>query len=917
MLCTTLANGEAALDLTWFKKNPAAQPTLNPTFIFNKEIDYSHTEDEISDFSDVLLRYPTYYGYIVRTNDKRSNVIASKTGHSDIFDLWITKDWCMLIYRKAESSADASVVHVVGKAKMNIAMRDLTPLGYLASPMAKLLGTPPSSYLIVAGNLFEIFDCATIGIMDADYQIYSGMSLVAAFNARAGSLGLTYWPANKRAAVAMFFNKDLSEKQFVDLPNGWGVYFTSAKRVKATSLINNIRNGIKITDTDWCKIYPTPSTKARSTAALPSFVCRFSGVQPTKALASGEQQPVVYNKIIFQGSLPGEGVADWINGTPHWEVAQFFESTSAELAGIVGDYNNFMREQFALASSRIIKGLNASIDGINTTIEEVQDHGDVDRMISRSELREVSTFDTKYGPADDLMGRLTTGVKIKFRIPVKSLFPAISGKVVKTGDSLASIINSMQQNTPKLLDYLKLLTVECTKDGVVSYKSMVDFAKDTTVYDSVTFGVTDTAKQQFADVIDGNTESSLTNILIKNIKELIGSACTKHASGSAVTLLPSDGARQSYGYTYGCKHEYKETAWGWWIGTDQLNSVSWKPEERNADGSIYIAFPVNHSTVPGTAYGARLAENGFSNDVVLANKYAKAFDFAIESAIVENMAFDSSGKLSDGTKLQLVIDDFEIESVSRYAGPKDENGDSLSWADVIKRVWSGALGDTAVVHHMGTGRYCLPSCTTTVKTGSCFWNKSDWGGHTGTGRQLETVAPSQRYRILFERSEFDQGVAAISKKFTSSPDSADTPMYSVLDKLNADLNAVGLKYLLARLAQFGDLKECKMLVKADTIYIRPALAKYFTSLVINKTGAKAIEDAVEELITLRTYEDGAPTGDAIMDSATISALREIATDMQSLALDVDEHQPWYADSSDIAVASGKKNLDALGLYLYL
>lgn len=919
MLCTTLSNGECALDLTWFRDNPAAQPTLEPVFTFNKVIDKTLTEDDISDYTDVLLRYTEYYGYVVRTNNARSDVIVSRTGHSDIFDLWVHKDFVMLIYRKAADSSDACKVYVVGSATMNIPFRDLTPLSYLASPMAKLLGTPSSSYLIVGGSLFETFDCATVGIMDANYQIYSGMSLVAAFEPKAGSLGLNYFPANKRAALAMFFNKKLANCNFVSLPSGWGIYFTSQKRAQASSIINNIRNGLAIKDLDWCKVYPTPQTAARTTAALPSFVCKFAGKKPMKALGTGDEVEVSYKKVIFKSPLPGEGIRDWVNGAPEWEAATYFESNSADLAGIVMDYNQFMQDLFKTASDRIIKGLNSAITQINAAIDGVQSLGAVNFTANRKELLNNIKINSDIVNPEHAIGRLTKSVVFQYNVPIKQLFPQIAGKVTSRSSSLNEIINSIQQNTPRLWSYLQLLDVRASVDGKQYVMTMPAFVKDTRTFDEVSFGVVDDVTKRFSDVISGDSENALTRRINAQLYNVLAAVVNGHAAGSSFVLSPSDDARQTFGYTYGCKHKYVETAWGWWIGAEQVDSISWNVANKKEDKNIFNAFPVFRSpAVVNTTYGSRLRENGFT-DAVGVNRAPKAFDFELEKVIINDFTITNDGRVGKATTIQVYIDDFELEQKSRFAQPKGS-----TWANALRGIWQAQSFPNPIntspvgevnVHYVGTGKYCLPSIKHTVKTGSCFWNKSTWGGLVGSGRNLEEVFPSQRYKLVFTGDCLNGLLGSTASAFIATD---ETPLEKCLSKLNADLNTLGFKYLLGRLAQYGDLKECKMLVKAETVYILPILAKYFTRLYINEAGAKSIQKACEDLISLKKYgADGKATEGQVMDEETISALREIASDMASLALSASENQPWYARSTDIAVASGKRNLDALGLYLYL
>jgi hypothetical protein len=915
MICTTLANGESALDLTWYKDNPSAAPTLKQVYTFKKERQYV---TGVSDYTDVLLKYTTYYGYVVRKNEENGSVIVSKTGHADVFDLWVHKDWVMLIYRKAEGDGDYSKVFIVDKAQMKIPFARLTPTAYLASPMAKLLGSPSTSYCCVGGNLFEIFGCANVGLLDADYQIYAGMSLVAAFNVRAGSLGLRYWPRNNRAALGHFFNKSLAEKTFVDLPNGWGVYFTSQKRASASSLISNIQNGIKLTDTSWCKVYPTPTTKARTTSAIPSFVCKFAGSKPVKPQADCSVLDVVYTSIIFANEPQGEGIREWVNGADEWKVATYYLSTDAELASIVAQYNDYMVKLFAAAAENAVKSINASIDTVNKMIVDNAHIGSVSTVETRPQFKAgvSSKIAKSQFSQDETIGRLTQNVLFQYTIPVRELFPEITGRVSGT---LAQLTNNIAQNTPQLLKYLQLCCIKATKGDKVSYLDYDVFAKDTTSYDKVEIGVRADAEATFQATICGSGSDSLTSKINALLHDTIGEALIRNTQTAPnVNVVPQsnddedgDDTMVSFGYRYGCKHRFRKTADGYWCASESVGKIEWDTTKITEDKNIFKYFPVNHAGVgKGTEYYKRLKAAGYDDTSIYANRAGKAFDFEIERICVNGFKINPDGTVASGTTVEVVVDDFELEQTARSI-------DQTQFILAIRRRWANSFNATSEdsVSFIGNGKYCLDSHSAKVSTGSCFWNYSHFDRIPINGRHYEVVMPSRRLRIVLPGSILNGVVGNTASKFLLSTSVLDKPILKIV----SDLNAMGLCYLLKRLAAYGDLKNCKMLVNSGLVYMWPHLAKYFTALTLNEAGAKAIQDAVNALISAREYQsDGSLSGTAtIKDEATIAALREVANDMSSLALKADENQPWYAASTDIKVTAGVLNLDALGIYLYL
>lgn len=927
MISTTLANGEAALDMTWYKDNPASQPVLHPIYQFDN-IKKSHS---FRSYEEALASYTSYYGYIVRQNTKRASIIASRVGHSDYYDVYVANDWVMLVYKKKGGS---NTIYVQDGAKMNFDFIELTPMRYLASSMARVLGTPATSYLINSGNLYEIFESSGIGMLDADYQIYSGMSLVAAFGLRAGSLGLKYWPYSNKAALNLLTNKDLGKATFVDLPGKYGVYFTTTKRSSAEKVISDIQNGVKLGDLSWCKVYPAPESKARSTAAIPSFVCRFDGSKPVKELGTGEQIDVVLGDVLFDTEVPGEGIREWINGAPVWETATYYITEMADVAGIITDYKTFMRDKYAHAASQMSGAFNTAIKKIDTALNAVARDSRKNFELDRAALKHL-LFDSINGAEprisvdqndrDYVIGTLTDKLRVKFDVPVASIFPCI-GELAEITD-INKLQSQLQQTAPGLLNYGDLLSVIITKKDGSKVTKLLDSIEDADVQ-----GVEDI---QF-EVTDASIEA-LTAYLVGEGSETVAGKAYKHCLDSLALLLKRNffdiepGAVQQVRgdqsgwvdrtHEYGCNKSMR--VWrGAWIGS--ANHSSGQPVSEadvsyardltgGAASSLYNNFPVNHSADYNLLYYKTLKENGFSEDAISGQTWRKAFDFAIKEVAITGFFYErapgSENKydrvLNPDMKFRVQIDDFSIEqeaaSLKKDPAP-----------DIIEARWKAAAegGDAKAT---GSGRFQIKSETRSIKVNQWCWGYSDFSGIPVGGNSGERVVPSRLVEVIVGDSLAD--LSGLSQHFA-----VDHP--ENLIKIGAGLSnkivAEGLCYLLRRLSELGDLKNCKTLVSTASSYLTTAMAKYFTVLSIDEAGAQVIKDCVAELLNANVpNSDGSEGGRVITDPDTRAGLQQIADDFLQLQLKASEDKPWFASSDDIKVNRGITNLDALGLYLYL
>lgn len=893
MISTTLANGESALDMTWFRNNPAAMPSLYPVFRFDKTIKVSNE----SNIYNVLAKYPTIFGYVIRENNVKANVILSKTGHSDYYDLYVTKDWVMLLYKGAGSK---NTVYVQEGATLKFSFKLLTPCGYMASPMAKIVGSPALSYLISNGNLYETFGGADVSMLDADYQIYSGMSLVAAFNVRAGSFGLSYFPASNRQGLNLFFNKELGRRSFSDLPKGWGIYFTSTKRSNAEDVIRSIQNGLPIHSPEWCQVYPLPDTAARSTAALPSFVCRFSGVKPVKEQGGGDLVDVVYDEVIFDSPLLGEGIQAWVNGAPVWECAQYYITSLADVEGMVADYQEFMKGKLAAATSAISNSVNTAAKELDSILNRVYNLEVNEVTLTRDAIKE---FVSVGYDSDKAIGYLTDDVRIRFGLPLKQLFPAVDSVV--NIESLSNVGSSISENMPRIAPYLKLLKIKIVNgDGTSNVYGWGEVPDTTPGAVSAEILVDGDAYATLEEYIRGS-DASLVKQIVDQMKVELAEVLNARANSNKTGVKFTDDAMIQHYYTYGC--DGKVLAYeGYWANAGDMDVNTTKFDGTTGPGNTVAAdsFKVNHGkTSEFNYYYEILRAHGMDPN---SQTHAKFWDFAVKSITLTDCCL-LRGVLSPNCQIEIEVDDFTFEQLARDV-------DKLQCKRIIEAIWSTS-GFQAF--EQGDGNFTIPSEKRSVKTGACFWDCTEFAGIPIGGRDGEVVCNSLRLHVRKSASvtRIPAIINGAANKFTGS--------YTVFDKLAskivASINAEGVAYLLRRLAAYGDLKNCKMLVESDDTYLKPEFARFFTALSLDEAGATAIDTAVNALLMERQKNaNGTDSKDyVIQDEEMRNSLRELASDFKTLTLKQSEEKPWFNRSSAIKTRAGRYNPSALGLYLYL
>lgn len=931
MIACSYADGCTAVDLSWFRDNPAARPTFRNAFLFHKD----KIKKIFGTFTEAIASYSAdeTLGYVFRSNDEDAKVMTSMIGVGQHFDLIVQKTFVGLVYTKAKYSRV-----ITDGSKMSFDFRMLLPTAYYATDFSMLSGQLPSSYISIDGKCFGVYESCS-GLLDADQLVYEGSKLVAAFGVKSGSLNLSYLPLSKRSAIIHFANPQLADRTFGEINSAYGLYFSGSMRSSATKFFNALVNGTYLQDPTWCKVYPRPTSESMQLAAMPSFVCAFGDVEPTR-LEAGRTKPVPYEYIIFMGdpndptSSDGEHITEWINTGCQSPAcyAKYYVSNSLELKMILSDYKMVVQEMREQAAEQLAADINQGIIDLHDFWKQYGPE------ISATASGHIDDILKKYWDDIDAehrraLGELTTDVALKVSVDTAAFSV---GDVFVRPDDVAEV--------PSLHGCSGLL------------KFIAQYNSDSTIMEGVTLAVDEQSRIDFSHWLEFIFGEHMLRELLKWFSNTALVGCNR--------TLPADiefGRHSKWTQSYCNGKQTKE----WHSGPVYEGIGENKKFAMIASEGLCLArMPVLRQGQQDTEFARILASRA---DVLKKPNYK-----SLQTSGQEDKRFHFKlRELKIAIKYEggnfKVVPEVDLETFWFEGETCDYKGSTTLTTvehEVLRLMFSGNRSDDnsfagpqdAYVTDKGSGSLCLRADKSSFRVSgdpvcNVAYSSIKLSNHLPGATASVMVRPSRRYMLTFGnpgtvtpflsvkvrknskvaplkdclRSEFyghsDTVLLENPYGVTEQGFASWTQRYQYwYTKLQSSINAKGVKYLLSRLAEFGELKELKTLAELDNAYFLPSVAGMFTSCVMDKDEAQSIVDSVNSITnaTLMNANGSFDEEDCAfaLGSDKRQELKRLAEEIQGFAVDPIE-RPWFAKSSAIRIRDGVVDYSALPLYLFM
>lgn len=270
-----------------------------------------------------------HVGGAIFENTAEAEILCSSPGVTNGGEIWVSKHYVGIFYDRVESFT------VKKSADMAPSFVQISPLCYLSSNAAKVMGKRPVGYLPFDDGLIESYDSdEAITLPYFERAMLLNGQPFAFYGVTVGTLGLNFKPTSKMGWAKAMLRNNLycSENKTYDKDHG--IVLTTSNRDAARKFANTIKNGSKVTAPVFTKAYLAPvSLLMGSSQSL--YVHRLCN--SPELFAANERFA-----FGFSSDGVGIGVREFIN-TPSYETAGLILNDPA-LDKVLEEYERILKE---------------------------------------------------------------------------------------------------------------------------------------------------------------------------------------------------------------------------------------------------------------------------------------------------------------------------------------------------------------------------------------------------------------------------------------------------------------------------------------------------------------------------------------------------------------------------------------------